>query len=106
MPVHDWTRVPAGIFHDFHHEWISSVKHAINKILEGTECYALAEQVAGGWGPDVLTLERPAPSRKMPTKPSTSSEDGGIAVATARTKTHTATLTASPPSVRFRITDE
>jgi hypothetical protein len=21
-PVHDWTRVDAGIFHDFHHAWI------------------------------------------------------------------------------------
>lgn len=22
MPIHDWTRVGAGIFHDFHQEWI------------------------------------------------------------------------------------
>jgi hypothetical protein len=22
MPIHDWTRVDAGIFHDFHHAWI------------------------------------------------------------------------------------
>src|SRR5438309_561880 len=21
MPIHDWTRVEAGIFHDFHHSW-------------------------------------------------------------------------------------
>jgi hypothetical protein len=24
MPMHDWTRVDAGIYHDFHHEWIFS----------------------------------------------------------------------------------
>lgn len=23
MPIHDWTRVEAGIFHDFHHAWIA-----------------------------------------------------------------------------------
>ena len=23
MPVHDWTRVDAGIFHAFHHDWIT-----------------------------------------------------------------------------------
>lgn len=21
MPLHDWTRVPAGLFHDFHQSW-------------------------------------------------------------------------------------
>jgi hypothetical protein len=24
MPIHDWKRVEPGIFHDFHHEWISA----------------------------------------------------------------------------------
>jgi len=28
MPIHDWTRVDAGLFHDFHHEWISTTKRA------------------------------------------------------------------------------
>lgn len=23
MPMHDWTRVAAGIFHAFHHDWIT-----------------------------------------------------------------------------------
>ena len=30
MPIHDWTRVPAGIFHDFHHGWIEEAKRALN----------------------------------------------------------------------------
>src|ERR1700680_4582746 len=59
MPIHDWTRVEAGIFHDFHHEWISTIKRAVNQGLSGTNYYALAEQIAGGLGPDVLTLQRP-----------------------------------------------
>ena len=28
MPVHDWGRVPAGIFHAFHHEWIADISRA------------------------------------------------------------------------------
>jgi hypothetical protein len=56
MPIHDWTRVEAGIFHDFHHEWIARIKHALNQRLP-SDYYALAEQVAAGFGPDVLTLQ-------------------------------------------------
>jgi hypothetical protein len=26
MPIHDWSRVDAGIFHDFHHAWIEQLK--------------------------------------------------------------------------------
>ena len=33
MPIHDWTRVDAGIYHHFHHEWISSINHALNRGL-------------------------------------------------------------------------
>jgi hypothetical protein len=25
MPIHDWTRVNAGIFHHFHHAWIEDI---------------------------------------------------------------------------------
>jgi len=33
MGTHDWTRVASGIFHDFHHEWISEIKRALNRGL-------------------------------------------------------------------------
>ena len=33
MPIHDWTRVKAGIFHDFHHGWISQLSRALNRGL-------------------------------------------------------------------------
>ena len=59
MPVHDWTRVAADIFHDFHHTWITEIKRALNRGLLPPDYYALAEQIAGGLGPDVLTLQRP-----------------------------------------------
>ncbi len=57
MPMHGWTRVDAGIYHDFHHEWISEIKRALNRGLLPEDYYALAEQQAAGFGPDVLTLQ-------------------------------------------------
>src|SRR4051812_31130218 len=57
MPVHDWSRVEAGIFHDFHHAWIEQIKRSLNSGLLPDDYYALAEQHAAGFGPDVLTLE-------------------------------------------------
>src|SRR3954463_16053804 len=57
MPIHDWTRVEAGIFHHFHHGWIEEISRALNAGLLPDDCYALAEQPAAGFGPDVLTLE-------------------------------------------------
>ena len=57
MPIHDWTKVGAGIFHDFHQTWIIEIKRALNAGLLPAGYYALAEQIAGGLGPDVLALE-------------------------------------------------
>jgi hypothetical protein len=59
MPIHDWTRVPHGIFHHFHHEWISSLCRALNDGVLPAGFYALDEQTAAGFGPDVLTLQAP-----------------------------------------------
>jgi hypothetical protein len=57
MPVHDWTRVDAGIFHHFHHDWITEIARALNRGILPPDYYALAEQHAAGLGPDVLTLQ-------------------------------------------------
>lgn len=57
MPMHNWKRVEAGIYHDFHHEWISQIKGALNRGLLPPDYYAMAEQQAAGFGPDVLTLQ-------------------------------------------------
>src|SRR4051794_11532087 len=81
MPIHDWTRVNAGIFHDFHHSWIEEIKRALNRGLLPPDHYALAEQIAGGLGPDVLTLQAAtgeAPALEQPS--------GGLALATAPPK--------------------
>jgi hypothetical protein len=57
MPMHDWTRVDAGIYHAFHHEWISEISRTLNRGLLPKDMYALPEQQAAGFGPDVLTLQ-------------------------------------------------
>jgi hypothetical protein len=63
MPIHDWTLVEAGIFHAFHHRWISAISDTLNLGLLPDDHYALPEQIAGGFGPDVVTLQSPpAPS--------------------------------------------
>jgi Protein of unknown function (DUF4058) len=59
MPVHDWTRVDAGIFHHFHLEWIGALSRALNCGLLPPGHYALAEQITSLWEPDVLTLRGP-----------------------------------------------
>ena len=30
MPIHDWSRVPSGLFHDFHQSWSIRIKDALN----------------------------------------------------------------------------
>jgi len=59
--------------------------------------YALAEQIAGGLGPDVLTLANglPAPGAQPDdSRPRQTEDDGGLALATA------------PPKVRFTLDED
>ena len=62
MPIHDWTRVDAGIFHAFHVQWIAEIARALNGGLLPPSYYALPEQITSGMGPDVLTLRGPGTS--------------------------------------------
>ena len=90
MPVHDWTRVEAGLFHDFHLSWISEIRKVLNGGLLPEGYYVLAEQHAGRLIPDVLTLHAGAPSPDPLPPPTT----GGTVLAEA------------PPRVRRRQTIE
>lgn len=60
MPIHDWTRVEAGIFHHFHQAWIQEIARALNRGLLPGDYYAMSEQFAAGFEPDVLALHSPA----------------------------------------------
>jgi hypothetical protein len=56
MPIHDWSRVDAGIFHDFHVGWIGALRSALNQGVLPDAYYALIEPYAGKVEPDILTL--------------------------------------------------
>ena len=43
MPIHDWTRVDAGLFHHFHQEWTSS-RNQLNAAALPRDYFALVEQ--------------------------------------------------------------
>jgi hypothetical protein len=58
MPIHDWTRVYAGLFHDFHQTWSIYMKNALNAGILPKGMNALVEQKAGSKEPDVLTVDR------------------------------------------------
>jgi hypothetical protein len=45
MPMHDWTRVSAGTYHDFHCSWLADLKNRLNAGLLPDESYAQIEQV-------------------------------------------------------------
>ena len=61
MPMHDWTRVEAGTFHDFHLAWIAELRKALNGGVLPPGYYVMAEQRMDNTIPDVLGLrQRPA----------------------------------------------
>ena len=79
MPVHDWTRVTAGTFHDFHMSWIIHLKETLNGGLLPDGYFALAEQHAQDVLPDVLTLSASSGGQN-------GDEGGGVALAEAPPK--------------------
>jgi Protein of unknown function (DUF4058) len=56
MPIHDWTRVDAGLFHAFHQSWIIVLARALNTGVLPADYFALPEQSIQGPIPDILTL--------------------------------------------------
>ena len=72
MPIHDWTRVDAGTYHDFHQVWTIEIRNALNRGILPPGYSAFAELKVSGAEPDVATIQtRPIPL------------GGGLAVADA-----------------------
>lgn len=57
MAIHDWTKVSAGTFQDFHASWIAELAKALNGVSLPTDFYTMSEPVAGQTSPDVLALQ-------------------------------------------------
>lgn len=83
MPIHDWSRVDANLFHDFHQTWTISIRNALNGGLLPEGFSALVEQHAGGVVPDVIALQR---KPKEPNRPS--NRTGGTVIAANPPKSH------------------
>jgi hypothetical protein len=73
MPLHDWTRVPAGLFHHFHQSWTVRIADTLNAGLLPDGVAALVEQKAGPVEADVLAIQ--ARARRI------EQENGGVATA-------------------------
>jgi hypothetical protein len=58
MPIHDWARVDAGIFHHFHQRWVGAVTDILNHRMLPEEYYALAEQQSAGFETDLEFYRR------------------------------------------------
>ncbi len=80
MPIHDWTTVSAGTFHNFHFLWTATLANRLNAGLLPAGFFAMAEQVVGGPEADVLTLQTRQPPE---------ADVGGVALA------------ATPPTATF-----
>ncbi len=92
MPIHDWTRIFAGAFHDLHQAWIIEMRNVLNGGLLPEGYYAAAEQVTGDRNPDVVTLESLTESDDSSTR--WTAKGGGLLVEQA------------PPKVRFEFESE
>jgi hypothetical protein len=82
MPVHDWTRVDAGLFHAFHQRWISALCDTLNSSGLPPDYFALPEQNIRGPIPDILTLQLSPTDHEEPTIVTSA-----LAVATAPPRT-------------------
>jgi hypothetical protein len=88
MPIHDWTQVDAGIFHDFHQAWTIEIRNALNGGTLPQGFFAMTEQMVGGPIPDVVTLQRRFDSKRP------ADHSGGIA------------LLEAPPQARYIVSAE
>ena len=82
MPIHDWSRVRANRFHDFHQGWTVEVCRRLNAGLLPTGYIALVEEATRRPEPHFVTLS-------VPVKP-----DGGTPVGL--------TIADAPPRVRVQ----
>lgn len=87
MPIHDWTRVDAGTYHDFHQVWTIEIRNALNRGLLPSGYSAFADLKVSGAEPDIAAIQLREPDSR-----------GGLAVADSpprvRQVVHAATETA------------
>ena len=58
MPIHDWTKVRSGTFHNFHVLWMGTLTNRLNEGLLPEGYFAMAEQIVGRPEGDVVALQK------------------------------------------------
>jgi hypothetical protein len=71
MPIHDWTRVESGTFHNFHQDWTIEICRTLNRGILPDGYFAMADQRVSGPEPDIVALRLRGPDEPR----------GGLAVA-------------------------
>jgi hypothetical protein len=99
MPIHDWTRVDAGLFHAFHQSWIALLSRALNAGVLPNDYDALPEQSIKGPVPEVLTLRLSADPRSQD-RPGT-----GPVLAVAASRPRTRLVTHAEEQIYVRKAD-
>jgi hypothetical protein len=92
MPLHDWTRVPAYAYHDFHTGFLVAIRRVLNSGVLPAGYYARAEQTTRTMGPDVLTLQSQTPDATTP-------RTGGTRLTVPGTPPRVAIAASSAPRV-------
>jgi hypothetical protein len=93
MPIHDWSRVEPGIFHDFHQAWTIAIKDALNAGGLPPGYFAMVDQYTGGEYPDVVALHGKSKGRTRPA-------GTGVAVAEMPPRARIVTSAEIDPYVR------
>lgn len=80
MPIHDWTRVRANRFHDFHQSWTVAICHALNAGLLPPDYFAMIMRKVAPDEPRGLTSDAAGYARKANRIAICRSEDDIVAV--------------------------
>ncbi len=85
MPIHDWTRVPPGLFHHFHQDWSIEIARDLNRGRLPRGFSALVER-SGPRESDVLAIATPRDtSRSAPERGGTATAEPPVARIVRRT---------------------
>lgn len=68
MPIHDWTRVDAGTYHDFHQDWTIELRRTLNAGVLPPGYFAMADQRVSGPESDVVALQLRPPADQPPVR--------------------------------------
>jgi hypothetical protein len=90
MPIHDWTRVDHGTFHDFHQGWAVQVRSSLNAGLLPADFEAKVEQHTEDGIPDVITLQHAVPQN-----------GNGAAAPVPGPTSGMSSVATAPPKVQF-----